>query len=215
VEHIAGVLQQVKDFGGGNTVACILQGPFTPYQRSKVREQVMIRPQKILTAMRWLKRNNQLYKELHIPTVEELPEPIIIDDSELVESENTFIESCFEYTVVFPGTEDINAMNGGHMSQEVFREEVLNAMDRSNSVTIILRPTQNRLKDYEGNALLCAFPLQFPYGFGLFPRDNSASHNASKRTTNIQLEYLSHLQRLSICHMHRGEFILVLHNMYE
>jgi hypothetical protein len=61
-----------------------------------------------------------LYKELHIPTVEEPLEPIIIDDCELVESENTFIESCFENTVIFPGTEDINATNGGYMSQEVF-----------------------------------------------------------------------------------------------
>jgi hypothetical protein len=122
VEHtIVRVLQQVKCFGGGNTVACILQGPFTPYQQSKVREQVMIHLQKILKAMHWLKRNNRLYKELHILTIEELPEPIIIDDSELVESENTFIELCFdEYTVIFLGTEDINATNGGHMSQEVF-----------------------------------------------------------------------------------------------
>jgi hypothetical protein len=32
MEHIAGVLQQVEAFGGGNMVACILQGPFTPYQ---------------------------------------------------------------------------------------------------------------------------------------------------------------------------------------
>ena len=103
------------------------------------------------------------------------------------------------------------------MSQEVCREEVLNAMDRSNSVTVISRPTQNRLKDYEGDALLCAFPLQFPYGFGLVLHDDSASqHNErSRRSTNIQQEYLRHLQCLAICHMHRGDFILVLHNMYE
>ena len=141
----------------------------------------MIRPQKVLEAMRWLKRNNRLYTELHIPTFAELPEPIIIDDSELVESENTFIESHFGYTVVFPDTEEINATNGGHMSQEVFREEVLNAMDRSNSVTVISRPMQNRLKDYEGDALLRAFPLQFPYGFGLVPSNDSALHNERSR----------------------------------
>jgi hypothetical protein len=104
VEHIAGALQQVETFGGGNIVACILQGPFTQYQRTKVQEQVMIRPYLILEAMSWLKRHNHLYKEVHIPSVDELPKPIIIDESELVESENTVIESRFEYTVVFPGT---------------------------------------------------------------------------------------------------------------
>ena len=207
VEHIAGVLQQIESFGGGNVVACILQGPFTAYQRSKVCGQVMIRPQLVLKAMRWLKRKNRLYKELHILTVDELPEPIIIDDSELVESENTLIESRFEYTVVFPGTKDINSTNGGHMSQAVFRQEVLDAMDRSNSATIISRPMQNRLKDYKGDALLRAFPLQFPYGFGLVPRVNLVSNDGNGHTANIQLEYLSHLQRMSICHMHRGLYL--------
>jgi hypothetical protein len=70
--------------------------------------------------MSWLKRHNHLYKEVHIPSIDELPKPIIIDESELVESENTVIESRFEYTVVFPGTEDINSTNGGNISQEVF-----------------------------------------------------------------------------------------------
>ena len=54
----------------------------------------MIRPEYVLMAMRWLtKRNNRLYKDMHIPTVDELLTPIIIDDSEQVESENSAIES--------------------------------------------------------------------------------------------------------------------------
>ena len=36
VENIAGALQQIEAFGGGKTVACILQGPFTSHQLSKV-----------------------------------------------------------------------------------------------------------------------------------------------------------------------------------
>jgi hypothetical protein len=54
-------------FGGGKTVACILQGPFTQYQLSEVKEQTMIRPVFVLKAMRWLKRNNRVYRELRIP----------------------------------------------------------------------------------------------------------------------------------------------------
>ena len=52
----------------------------------------MIRPEYVLSAMRWLKRNNRLYKDIHIPTVDELLTPIIIDDSEEVSSENSAIE---------------------------------------------------------------------------------------------------------------------------
>ena len=135
-EHIAGALQQIKSLGGGSTVGCILHGPFTEYQISKVREQATIHPQQILKAMEWLKKNNHLYKDLHIPSIEDLPEPIIINNSKLVESENTQIESRFEYTVVFPSTNDINSTNGGNMTQEAFKCQVIENMDRSNTVSV-------------------------------------------------------------------------------
>ena len=196
VEHIAGALQQIETFGGGNTIACILQGPFTAYQQTKVREQVMIRPQKILKAMEWLKQNNHLYSNLHIPTLEELPKPIIIDDSNLVESENTQIESRFEYTVVFPATEEIDTTNGGNMTQDAFKCQVLQNMERSNTISVYSRSTQNRLRDYEGDNLALTFPLQFPYGLGKVSKFEESLNQ--KRATNVQLDYISHLQRMSI-----------------
>ena len=112
MEHIMGALQQIESFMGGSTVGCILHGPFTEYQHSKVREQATVCQKKILEAMEWLKKNNHLYKDLHIPSIEDLPEPIIINDSKLMELENTQIESQFEYTVVFPSTNDIDSTNG-------------------------------------------------------------------------------------------------------
>jgi hypothetical protein len=215
VENIAGALQQIEDFGGGKTVACILQGPFTPNQKLKVREQVMIRPEYVLLAMRWLKRNNCKYTNLHIPSVDELPTPIIIDESEEVESVNDVIETTFEYSVVFPGTEQINSTNGGHISQEAFRREVIDSLDTSNTVTVVSRPTQNRIKEYDLDSLIRAFPLQFPYGYGGAPRTKTTSITTRRDEAKIGLEYLLHLQRLGNRHMHRGDFILVLHNMYE
>ena len=135
-KHIAGALQQIKSLGGGSTVGCILHGLFTENQYSKVREQATIYPQQILKAMKWLKKNNHLYKDLHIPSTEDLPEPIIIDNSKLVESENTQIESRFEYTVVFPSTDDINSTNGRNMTQEAFKCQVIENMNRSNTILV-------------------------------------------------------------------------------
>ena len=133
-----------------------------------------------------------------------------------MESENSAIESRFEYTVVFPGTEEINTTNGGHMSQEAFRREVIDSLDTSTSVTLVSQPTQNRIRDYEGNALIRAFPLQFPYGYGSAPhKAQTLLTDTNRNEEKIRLEYLFHLQWLSIRHMHRGDFILVLHNMYE
>ena len=215
VEHIAGVLQQLEQFQAGNLVACVLQGPFTSFQLNKVREQTTVRPGVVLQAMWWLKHNNRLYKDIKIPTAEELPRPIIIDDSEHVESENTDIESRFEYTVVFPGTEEINDTNGGQISQEEFKRQVIDSMDMSTDATLISRPTQHRLKDYEGDALFRAFPLQFPYGYGPVIPPSTSSKVSTQDTAKVKAEYLCHLQRLSIREMQRGDFILVLHNMYE
>ena len=135
-EHIVGALQQIESLRGGSTVGCILHGPFTEYQLSKVKEQVMIHPQEILKAMKWLKENNHLYKDLHIPSIKDLPEPIIIDDSKLMESENTQIELWFEYTVIFPSTNEIDSTNGGNMTQEAFKCQVIESMDRSNTISV-------------------------------------------------------------------------------
>ena len=135
-EHTAGALQQIESLRGESTVGCILHGPFTEYQHSKVREQATLHPQQILKAMKWLKKNNHLYKDLHIPSTEDLPEPIIINDSKLMESENMQIESWFEYTVVFPSTDDIDSTNGGNMTQEAFKCQVIENIDRSNTILV-------------------------------------------------------------------------------
>lgn len=91
-----------------------------------------------------MKRNNRLYRDVHIPAVNELLTPIIINyrSQQQVESETTTIESRFEYTVVFPGPEEINSTNGGHVSQEAFQREVIDLLDTSNSVTFVSHPKQ-------------------------------------------------------------------------
>jgi hypothetical protein len=76
------------------------------------------------------------------------------------------------------------------------------------------RPTQHRLIDYQGDALLRAFPLQFPYGVGL-PPERLTNRKDRKQCAVSKLSYLQHLQHLSIASFHRSDFILVLHNMYE
>ena len=96
----------------------------------------MIHPQEILKAMKWLKQNNHLYKNLHIPSIDDLPTPIIIDDNRLMQSENTQIESQFEYTVIFPSTNVINSTNGGNMTQEAFKCQVIQSMDRTNTILV-------------------------------------------------------------------------------
>jgi hypothetical protein len=104
-------------------------GPFTPLQKQFVKNNMLVRPNSVLCALHWLKQHNQLYRDITIPNENDLATPLIIDDTDNVESQDTNIESRMEYTVVFPETDRISAINGGCMSQEEFRRQVVNAMD--------------------------------------------------------------------------------------
>jgi len=214
VEGIARTLNQVSEYSGDNVILCILMGPFTPLQKQFVKNNMLVRPDYVLRAFHWLKQHNQLYRDITIPNENDLATPLIIDDTDNVESQDTNIESRMEYTIVFPETDRISAINGGCMSQEEFRRQVVDAMDTTTETAIISRPTQNRLIDYQGDALLRAFPLQFPYGVGL-PPDTSSNWTDSNNVAVSKLAYLQHLQHMSIHHFDCGNFILVLHNMYE
>jgi hypothetical protein len=99
------------------------------------------------------------------------------------------------------------------MSQAEFMTEVVNAMDTTIGTTIISCPMPVQMVDYQGDAFLCAFPLQFPYGIGL-PPDQNGNCRDGKEVSMSQLAYLQHLQHLSV-HSFHGDFILVLHNTIQ
>jgi hypothetical protein len=214
VEGIARTINQVSNYGGQNLVVCLLLGPFTPFQKRYAKNKMVVRTHLVLKALSWLKLNNHLYQNIRIPNETDFEQPLIIDDSEHVESVDSNIESRMEYTVVFPGTDNFSPTNGGCMTQKDFLAEVVGAMDTTTETSIISRPTQNRLIDYKGDALLRAFPLQFPYGVGL-PPERANNKRDKKRAAVSKLCYLQHLQHQSVRFFHRSEFILVLHNMYE
>ena len=71
------------------------------------------------------------------------------------------------------------------------------------------------MRDYEDDNLQNAYPLQFPYGFGTREANQLNVRKESKVRTPRHDEYYRWLLRLSLPNMHRGEFILVIHNMFE
>jgi hypothetical protein len=215
VAGIARTLNEVLEYTGGKIVIlCILLGPFTPLQKQFVKNKMMVTPDKVIWALRWLKHNNHLYRDIMIPNRNDLATPLIMDDTQDEEPVDTNIKSQMEYTIVFLDTDQITLLNGGFMTKDELIEQVFNAMQTTFDTMVISQPTQNWLIDYKGDALLCAFPLQFPHGLGLPPKLIS-NHKDPKHISTSQLFYLQHLQKLSIHHFHRSDFILVLQNMYE
>ncbi|KAG7364645.1 helitron helicase-like protein [Nitzschia inconspicua] len=126
-----------------------------------------------------------------------------------VESENTNIERVFEMQAAFPDVENNDQGNGGCTTRRGFKDVTLERMATecdNREATVISRPTVNILRDYHGEHLVSAFPLQFPYGIG--------SKN-TKGDSRTGVGYYRHLSYLSRKFNQQAAFVCVLHNMFE
>ena len=199
VEHCATALQALGKLGyKGKTILCVTTGPFTAEQHAIARKATSVSKDKILNALRWLKKNNSLYNNEPMPTVNEIQMPTIMSHTEFVESKNTRIERVFEYSVTFPDTNCV-----GDYTSEEFRKTVINDASSTEDYRFIARPTKNRVKEWTGDNLCKAFPLQFPYGIG-----------KNKITSQIK-GYHKYLLSVSEPNFHKADFALVIHGIYE
>ena len=190
------------------TIAVVLCGPFTSSQRAKVREKTEVRWEKMQNALLWLKANNPLYAEYDLPT-DAMLKPIFLDKAEIVPESSSNVELVFEINAVFPDSDEPKTGNGGFATQQEFRNasvENLVTPESDKQATLISRPTPHLLRDYEGDNLIRAFPLQFPYGIG-----GRNSEGESRQGVG----YLKHLSMLAPSRFHGAAFICVLHNMFE
>jgi hypothetical protein len=137
---------------------------------------------------------------------------LIVDNSQICDSVNLQVETVYDYTVVFPDASEPSPTNGGFDNQEQFREEALKSLLQKShlSPTLIAKPSNTRLRDYEGHNLQKAFPLQFPFGIGDITKKNPKAKCPS------QVDCYRWLLQLSLLpNMHRPDFVLIVHNMYE
>ena len=142
---------------------------------------------------------NVLYRDVDIDE-ESITQPEIIDFSEPVATENANIEKVFQMMAVFPDPDEPTPNNGGHETNQDMKEESLEHLVEGNH-TLIARSSKTILKDYEGNNLCLAFPLQFPYGLG--------EHSGTS------FQFYQYLVDLSSPNFHRAEFVTIINNMYQ
>jgi hypothetical protein len=94
VEGIAQTLNKVSEYTGGkNVILCCLLGSFTPLQKQFIKNKMMVTPDQVIWALRWLKHNNNLYRDITIPNRDDLATPFIINDTQNEESVDSNIES--------------------------------------------------------------------------------------------------------------------------
>jgi len=190
------------------SICIILEGPFTPRQKAIVKRKTKVRQGKIREALEWLKANNHLYAAIDI-SEDDIEDPIVIDSSRLVPTEMNNIETVYQMEAIFPDTSNADKSNGGFDNSDEFTNESLEQMlmrADGRKATLIARPTNNRLQDYQGDNLLRAFPLQFPYGIGA--RDAEGEYRGG-------VLHYRHLSFMSILSFQTAVFVCVLHNMFE
>lgn len=78
-ENVAS-LELLEGTGLKGTIVVVLCGPFTSTQKALLRKRSQIRPEFVIRAFGWLKANNYLYRNIHIPTPEEIPLPVIYEE---------------------------------------------------------------------------------------------------------------------------------------
>jgi hypothetical protein len=209
VGHMASTLQQFPGLNINNNISCVLCGPFTTGQFLKIKERMFVNCEKVIAALEWLQKNNVLYEDAVIPNKEDTPQPIIIDNNEARdESEDALIENRIDVTIQFPDPSEPTETHGGLGSADELEKTMMEL--HSNPLTdfeLHARPSSKMLRDHLGTNLLKAFPLQFPYGHGAF----SKLHNKNMSFAT----YADHVHHLSLPNMHKADFNLILHNMFE
>ena len=184
-----------------NSINVVLTGPFTKHQRMITKDCVRVNPDKVITALKWLKANNRLYSDIDI-NKDAIPAPQIIDCSEEVGSEDNNIESEMHLMALFPDYAPANEINGGHSTNQDMKDHRLEEISQDNQ-TLGVKPTKNILWDYKEDSLLKAFPLHFLFGIGSYDDDVKIG----------AMGFYKYLNDLSPRHYQTAEFITIIHNM--
>ena len=201
VEHTKVALERFDVYKAPNEIICTLAGPFTIEQRAKTFDKITVNRQRVIRALKWLVENNRLYAGMKIDNEIQFPDPVIVDHSEIVEGGGSVrVETVFESTAIFP---QINSVTPeGAPSREEYLKNVLESKQFHHEHLMIHRPTATAIKAFEGDNLIRCFPLQFPFGFG-------------SRQPGISLpKYIKYLAQLSIPSFQKGDFLLVLFNIF-
>ncbi|KAG7364372.1 hypothetical protein IV203_037574 [Nitzschia inconspicua] len=162
----------------------------------------------VKNALLWLNEHNRLYKDIDTETFVSVT-PHVVDESEAVMSVYNNIEEVYEVFAIFPDKNLPCSTNGGCENSGELKDLTIERLlwsGGSKDATLICRPTKNILRDYQGNNLLLAYPVQFPYGIGC--KDSKGDYRAG-------YPYLKHLCSLSHPNFHRANWVCVLYNMME
>ena len=134
----------------------------------------------------------------------------------IVEGTNPDIENRITTTVIFPDSTLPAPTNGGFANQEEFRKYIMTCKNGHWSSQMHVRPTAERLADYNDGTIADGFILQFPFGFTGLSEDPSAvetrklnQHKTHIPRKDVILKYFTHRKP----EFHSAMFNLIMENI--
>ena len=199
--RIAKAAAQFERLGLTKHVVIVLTGRLTPGQKSKAKSKHTIRTDKIITAVEWLVANHRAWKKVSLDAIREelrMVNPVVIDNSEEVESENSNVEDRELFTCFFPDRAT-NHKAGGFDEPGAFQEFVESMQQNNFDLEVKLQLGNDLLRGNDGvDELVMANLLQFPYGIGGVKERRIKSDGSGSYTDKVDVEkYLSHLSLIS------------------
>ena len=209
--HLMGSVEHMEQLGFPTIIACVLNGPFTKFQKDKVNKKIAsIDRTKVMRALRWLRENNAAHKDITDEEIAKIPKPIIVDSSADCDSGHVDIETTDCASFAFPDGSNFHA-NGGFDSCSQLKRAVHQLRQEGHMFTLTSTSTDYIFREYESYTFQRSFPLQFPCGTG--GRHDTREEKAGKNSQCTLEQYLEYLvDRARPC-FQMSEFLLILCNI--
>jgi hypothetical protein len=161
---------QMEVLGLQNHVVIIAEGGMMHNQRNMVMKRRKVRPEKIIDAVKWLKENNKHWKNIDLDDIKcqaHSVEPIFINMSHKVQSENANIKQRETFTCYFPDgttTDRSGSYNGN--AQAAFKQKVKDLKEKGFEFELKVDIEHEFVNGAALDEFVNACLLQFPYGVG-------------------------------------------------
>jgi hypothetical protein len=213
--RIAKAVAQLERMGLTKHVVVVLTGKMTRRQKLKAQKKHTIRTDKIIAAVEWLVQNHRSWRKVSLDGIREqlkTVNPIVIDNSEEVESENANVEDQELFSCFFPDR-STNNKAGGFDEPGAFQEFVEEMQRQNFDMEVRLQLGSELLRGNDGtDELVMANLLQFPYGIGGLHERRIKQDGSGSYTDKVNAEsFLSHLSLISQPEFQTPLFQLVMY----
>lgn len=212
VHSIAKAVMNLDVLGLHKNIVTVFYGKLTKEQYKRAKEKSKVSVSKVITAIEWLVQHNEVWRKSNVDLDairEHLREPVIIDNSTLVDEGNN-IEKEESFKVFFPDGA-LTETNGGHESLQDFQRIAKDIAANGGRFEINCDFAKTYTYIHDGDTLVNSSLLQFPFGRGGIHEKRIKGTGSLTTTVDIE-DYCKHIARLSQTHFHHELFSLILYN---